>query len=950
MNNDSDTYSPSPPRNQAEAASDSNPSDDPIGNPPTPILVLLDESFGHPGNNETSNLSPGVPYTATDDRSSVVRDGGNSSILSRNTPVKPPRNVRDDLFLSIGSHLDIPIEAPTLIEEDLEGSQPKDLMNLIFDEMKGPKNKPFLPNDKRDEIITFSNIKSELRRVELEPNVESIAADVWDIVTLKRDGKTENTSRRVIFTILCMVNRASVIQDFIEEQLYDYDLPFVFTNSAGDAYYQTLSGTKTPINLFKMPSWDNLGRQAFERNQGGIYPTLFTLSYPPESIVREYRLKDGVVLPFLEDQVHDAVEGVSYESYIRFGGFSVVRRVQIHDAHYQPHLNIPLDKPVYFAVKELHIGEAEFTDGREAVRNDREAAALKRLNTVNHTHLIRLLATYVQGGRVHMIFPWADGNLEKLWRDVPKPTLESFKSPHRARWMSQQILGLARGLKEIHYCKVDLTNKQEPGSLKDFGRHGDLKPQNILWFAEDKSNEGVTKDVLKIADFGFADFRSQHSKSNVRTSTVVGTTPTYEAPEFSTTKKVSQHYDIWSFGCILLQFAVWYLEGWGGIEEFSLRRAREQKVGPFSHDNFFTYVSLQPLTVQMKKSVFEEFEQSKKHEECTDYILDLLEYVQNSMLKMDPNKRADIKDIVNHFEQLNKRCQESAYCTGKIRQHVARSGTILSQIAEEIEPRIPAPVMFQIDSENTDPRRSQAAINRSRQDPKRQGSRSSFEQHRNNSPGRPKSPLLQQPYLAATASAFPGADEQDDGNIFFGSRNHPPANSGIAEENLSVLNEASNNNQDTNSEHERDLVQDVLPISDQATTGDLREAKLDNVTPQHNSFETDPPPAERPEHDNPNPEIPEHHETVPTTHLSRNPDSREHNPENTQPELNSLPREQNFGNGHPPTANGHTVPPTRLIPANGPKKPSRRRRAVLWLEVKFPKWIRQVLCIGNDER
>jgi serine/threonine protein kinase len=159
--------------------------------------------------------------------------------------------------------------------------------------------------------------------------------------------------------------------------------------------------------------------------------------------------------------------------------------------------------------------------------------------------------------------------------------------------MSAQILGLARALQNIHYCRVESDHNDSVsanGSKQEYGRHGDLKPENILWFT-DQSGVGGEEiklgGTLKIADFGSADFHSKHSRSNVRRSATGGYTQTYSAPEFDVNQRVSPQYDIWSFGCILVQFVVWLIEGWDGIEKFSRERTQDGKRALVPMDQFF---------------------------------------------------------------------------------------------------------------------------------------------------------------------------------------------------------------------------------------------------------------------------------------------------------------------------------------------------------------------------
>jgi serine/threonine protein kinase len=241
-----------------------------------------------------------------------------------------------------------------------------------------------------------------------------------------------------------------------------------------------------------------------------------------------------------------------------------------------------------FAVKELQAvdGSAKAPTGKE----DSEAVALKQ-------HLIRLLATFRHQGRFHLIFPWADGNLKDLWTSPFYQPSSRPRDKSLIRWMSSQILGLVCALEKIHWCPVKNTGIQDlPPDVerREHGRHGDLKPENILWFEEGLCATAVA-GTLKIADFGFADFHARHSRSAVRRSTIGGCTETYKAPEYDISQWISPQYDIWSLGCILLQFAVWYLRGWQGVEDFTDARIADSKATPIKVDTFFGLEEHKPI-------------------------------------------------------------------------------------------------------------------------------------------------------------------------------------------------------------------------------------------------------------------------------------------------------------------------------------------------------------------
>ena len=93
-------------------------------------------------------------------------------------------------------------------------------------------------------------------------------------------------------------------------------------------------------------------------------------------------------------------------------------------------------------------------------------------------------------------------------------------------------------------------------------RHGDLKPGNILCVTE------CGEKVLKIADFGVS--RGHHGQTISRklATTSVSPTSSYQGleVEFERLDKTYQRprsckYDIWSLGCVFLEFSIWLLHG-----------------------------------------------------------------------------------------------------------------------------------------------------------------------------------------------------------------------------------------------------------------------------------------------------------------------------------------------------------------------------------------------------
>lgn len=260
----------------------------------------------------------------------------------------------------------------------------------------------------------------------------------------------------------------------------------------------------------------------------------------------------------------------------------------------------------YFAVKKLH--------SKDKKQFDREVDALKRFSSRNNSNLIQLLATYHFQEVYCLLFPWADGNLRDFWMKHEPPTDDSLAFG-RVMWMAEACYGLASGLLQIHnYQTTDEIKKSKwhlsakaiapvkakaasrsPSKLREnpsnrprFGRHGDLKPENILWFNENKNGD---YGILKISDFGLTKFHNRGSISETNERRTAGFSYTYRAPEIDLRSSINQHYDMWTLGCLYLEFVTWFLMGWSEIDRQSEERSKEEaKLGDddwIPEDTFF---------------------------------------------------------------------------------------------------------------------------------------------------------------------------------------------------------------------------------------------------------------------------------------------------------------------------------------------------------------------------
>jgi serine/threonine protein kinase len=173
---------------------------------------------------------------------------------------------------------------------------------------------------------------------------------------------------------------------------------------------------------------------------------------------------------------------------------------------------------------------------------------LKMFSNYSHPHLISLLVTHEQFGIYFIIFPWADCDLNGFWSGVkPEPSFDM----KTIKWIAKKCKDIAHGLVKIHKYQTSNSTLQPDIHEKRYGRHGDWKPENILWFYH------ADGGLLKISDFGLSEYNTIHGKS-YKPKSGVATSMSYRPPACDFKGgKVGQSYDIWTLGCLYLEFITW---------------------------------------------------------------------------------------------------------------------------------------------------------------------------------------------------------------------------------------------------------------------------------------------------------------------------------------------------------------------------------------------------------
>ncbi|KAK1828013.1 hypothetical protein QBC39DRAFT_162012 [Podospora conica] len=468
-----------------------------------------------------------------------------------------------------------------------------------------------------------------------------------------------------ILAILLFMDQGKRLMDFVERGINNAQLPIK---------------KKAPLmdgaQGWGLPEW-----HTFRQNQWKVMaPVLGPEDLPPEE--RRYEFQDDRPLPFIKIPKKDQQKKME-------GGFGIVEAVTIPEAHNR------FVKYSKFAVKSLRSNHKD--------EFDHEVSNLNRF--IDHPHIVQLLFT-VESVSVYpateteaeteaetkevkylLVFPLAAGTLKEVW------TTETWKTHDMetlAEWTLKQCLGLAKALWAVHGSDSD--KKADDSDEAEFGIHSDIKPENILWFKSESSSDLGT---MQLADFGITTFHHKDSRSNTISW---ANTKTYAPPEDELTNTKSRAFDIWSLGCVFLEWLSFLVLG---VEKLAppspppsnepsltvfaaarLAEAKRLRAGRISGDTFFTVENLvdngaEKRVARVNAAVVKRMQVISGHARYTHFIHDLLTLVQKGMLvinaKEDPggdgrNLRYRVDRVREELEKMDKRRRgknSKAYFTAK---------------------------------------------------------------------------------------------------------------------------------------------------------------------------------------------------------------------------------------------------------------------------------------------
>lgn len=440
------------------------------------------------------------------------------------------------------------------------------------------------------ELNSSHNRQSLLNEGQLADLIARIAPPVSDL-------SDENVSGRQfkrVLASLILTRKADCIFDFVDHGLDDrklceaeFSLPDQDVMLEDEGYLQDLyKGYPGPCQDPEV--WSREDIRNLRRVRWEVSPVFFTIERgdaPESTSVRykivHYELRSAEeTLPFGKTDIVPKTNGAfsSFEFYT----------INPHQQNFHRYTKKGKDHPV--AIKKLEDKRnLEARDLFKMFKNERYI--LDRLTLRNQSpHVVKLLATFEVVGKsapskYHFMFEAADGTILTLWESEKEwKRIKSRSQTGRievARWVARQCHGLAEGLSQFH----KFSKFHDDPNPKTKGMHGDIKPDNILWYkgwipgnsgplsvqATDSPETSDEDDlgVLQLADFGLSSFHSTGTVHNVISSNDF---LDYAAPETEGWLRHPPPADVWQLGCLFLDFVTWLVTGPTGYKKFKGKR------------------------------------------------------------------------------------------------------------------------------------------------------------------------------------------------------------------------------------------------------------------------------------------------------------------------------------------------------------------------------------------
>jgi len=270
-----------------------------------------------------------------------------------------------------------------------------------------------------------------------------------------------------------------------------------------------------------------------------------------------------------------------------------------------------------------------------------------RIKKIRNDHLNKLLVSFTMSEQYCLVFPWAECDMDSYWSEHAPETWD-------IKWIAAQCRGLASALAVIHNDDESQVQADMPRERRLYGRHGDIKPSNILWF----KNHAKYKNggVLVLSDFEFGCFHRESSRSMIRDGGIP-ITPRYKPPELAVEDGcVDRSLDIWCLGATFVELVTWRVRGYEAVHQtFTEARRADAHYGGHRLESFFRLTrrhsgpEVKPSVTAWIKGLQAEIRSRLPSAAFLDSLLSL---VESDMLIVDPKRRITAKDLHIRLSRL----------------------------------------------------------------------------------------------------------------------------------------------------------------------------------------------------------------------------------------------------------------------------------------------------------
>ncbi|KAI1758865.1 hypothetical protein GGR53DRAFT_198101 [Hypoxylon sp. FL1150] len=593
------------------------PEDDSLfDDPPNQEIVPLEE-FPIEYKEANGSTRPREKRLGLDDleRVRIIRDRGESDFYRAYSHVSQQSDI----------HTPLPGDVDTLLETMLQELEESKVMCAL------DPTKYYLPRRRLPEILTTQRVRTivELPCFRDYPDKDDLTKNIClgPSPCLK------------LLAVLIITSKAHDLPRHMKEGLTDKCLPMDSKSSMYCRYHRNLHST---VNTYHTPTVQEFSRWSY--SLVAPYIKNNTVKHP------HYILRHDDVFPMevFGQQMSDTGPTIPLDE-----GFDQVYQVKIDSSHYDFGAFGVHHHSGLFALKGL------FSSDRENFSQELAALLFSMDNAHEQDamdHLTQPLATFevldprTRHTTYYFLFDWADGNLRDFWR-----TNQYLVGDMRhSLWMSQQFHKICLALQCLHNERETSAGIAPTDQL--YGRHGEIKPDNIVWFHLEHSS---SDHFLALSDFGSAHLDTQMSRSyqDARRS---AHTITYSAPESNLSDgAISYATDIFSLGCVFLEYVTWVLCGLDSVENQFPNYRLEGDASGFITDKFFAIQSdvngvQRPL---LKPQVRNWISRLQQHANCSWYLYQLLEIIRDKMLEPDREKRVHILPLIEEMQKLRMACE-----------------------------------------------------------------------------------------------------------------------------------------------------------------------------------------------------------------------------------------------------------------------------------------------------